>query len=171
MQARKGKPIMPSFATRSSVFVDPQPRSFADFAVGEFIRTRARTIGDTDISAFAGLVGNYYPLHLDAEYAASTRFGQRVAHGSFIYSVAVGLMEMTGYYGDAIVALLGVTELKATAPVLAGTTIHVLAEVIQAVPSTTSRGGRLTLAYRVQDSDDRTIMEFTQTMLMRGDDA
>lgn len=55
-------------------------REFSSFAVGDEA-TFAKTITETDVALFADVSGDTYPLHVDAEYAKTTRFGQRVAHG------------------------------------------------------------------------------------------
>jgi 3-hydroxybutyryl-CoA dehydratase len=55
-------------------------REFSSFSVGE-VETFSKTITEADIVLFAGVSGDTYPLHVDAEYAKTTRFGQRVAHG------------------------------------------------------------------------------------------
>jgi 3-hydroxybutyryl-CoA dehydratase len=60
--------------------VGHRPRTFESFTVGD-AETFSKTITEADILAFAGLSGDTYPLHLDAEYAKTTRFTQRIAHG------------------------------------------------------------------------------------------
>ena len=60
---------------------EKQGRAFEDFALGEIVVTDGRTIDVSDISAFAGLTGDFYPLHVDEEYARKTPFGGRIAHG------------------------------------------------------------------------------------------
>ena len=55
-------------------------REWADFRIGD-AATFSKTITETDIASFAGVSGDTYPLHLDADYAKTTRFGARVAHG------------------------------------------------------------------------------------------
>ena len=54
---------------------DPAEKYFDDFEVGEVLITRGRTIDAGDLTAFAGLTGDHYPLHIDETYAESTRFG------------------------------------------------------------------------------------------------
>lgn len=69
-------------------------REFSAFAVGDAV-TFAKTITEADIVLFAEVSGDTYPLHLDAEYAKTTRFGQRVAHGMLsasLFSTVSGLM-------------------------------------------------------------------------------
>ncbi len=99
---------------------------FEDFEVGETIVTRGRTITETDIVAFAALTGDWYPLHSDAEYAKKGPFGERIAHGLLILSVANGLLPL---YDMAIVAFYGMDKVRFTAPTKIGDTIHVELEV------------------------------------------
>jgi acyl dehydratase len=150
------------------LIVDPPDRYLSDFRLGDRVVTRGRTVEQSDISAFAGLVGNFYPLHVDAQYAESTRFESRVAHGSLIYSIAVGLVELAGFYGNSVVAMVGVTDLVPTAPTRAGDTIHVSAEVTELVPSTSRPGGRMAVTYTVINQHDQPVLSFVQTNLMRG---
>jgi 3-hydroxybutyryl-CoA dehydratase len=100
---------------------------FEDFEVGETVVTRARTITETDIVSFAALTGDWYPLHSDAEYAKKGPFGERIAHGLLVLSVANGLLPL---YDMAIVAFYGMDKVRFTAPTKIGDTIHVELEVI-----------------------------------------
>ena len=84
---------------------DPQEKTFEDFALGDVVITRGRTVDIGDISLFSGLTGDHYPLHTDEEYGKSTRFGTRIAHGPLTFALAVGLVGMSGFYGNAITAL------------------------------------------------------------------
>ena len=52
-----------------------------DFAEGQLLVTRGRTITETDVVMFAAMTGDYNPLHTDAVFGRSTVFGQRIAHG------------------------------------------------------------------------------------------
>jgi 3-hydroxybutyryl-CoA dehydratase len=155
----------------SREYRDPTPRTFEDFRHGDVIVTRGRTIESADFIAFAGLTGDYYPLHVDAHFASSTRFGQRVAHGPLTFSIAVGLVGMTDYYGDAIVALLEIQRLRALKPVLAGDTVSVRAEVIGHEAADNPRYGTLTVRYSVRNQREEEVMEFTQVMLARRQEA
>jgi len=65
---------------------------FEDFQVGETVVTRARTVTETDIVSFAALTGDWYPLHTDVEYAKKGPFGERIAHGLLVLSIANGLL-------------------------------------------------------------------------------
>jgi acyl dehydratase len=149
------------------VFRDPQPRAFEDFAVGDVILTRGRTVEHADFIAFAGLTGDHYPLHTDEHVAAQSRFGGRIAHGPLTFSIAVGLVGMTGYYGDGIVALLEISTLRALAPVLAGDTLSVRAEVVGHDAGDNPKYGKLSVAYSVRNQREEEVMQFTQIMLAR----
>lgn len=68
-----------------------QERYFDDYAVGETRTTLGRTITEADIVLHAGQTGDFYPHHMDAEWCATQPFGQRIAHGTLIFSVGVGM--------------------------------------------------------------------------------
>ena len=103
-------------------------RYYDDFKVGDVEVTRARTITETDIVNFAAFSGDWYPLHTDIEYARQGPFGERIAHGMLVLSVATGLMPL---YEMAIVAFYGMDKVRFTAPTKIGDTIHVELEVIE----------------------------------------
>src|SRR5258706_1870682 len=92
---------------------DPQEKTFEDFALGDVVITRGRTVDIGDISLFSGLTGDHYPLHTDEEYSKSTRFGTRIAHGHLTFALAVGLVGMIGFFANAITALVDVTIMHA----------------------------------------------------------
>lgn len=66
-------------------------RFFEDYTEGEDRLTLGRTITEADIVLHAGQTGDFYPHHMDAEWCQTQPFGQRVAHGTLIFSVAVGM--------------------------------------------------------------------------------
>jgi 3-hydroxybutyryl-CoA dehydratase len=148
-------------------FSDPPERTLEDFTVGDVILTRGRTIEAADFVTFAGLTGDYYPLHIDEEYGKGTRFGERIAHGPLTFSIAIGLMGLNGYYGNGIIALLEVQSIKALKPVKAGDTITVRAEVTGADPGENPKYGTLSVAYSVRNQRGEEVMTFLQTMLAR----
>ena len=66
-------------------------RKFEDYTVGTTRTSTGRTITETDIILHAGQTGDFYPHHMDAEWCKTQNFGQRIAHGTLVFSVAVGL--------------------------------------------------------------------------------
>ena len=69
-------------------------RYFDDLEVGDSFTTKGRTITEADLVNFAALTWDTYPLHVDAEWASKTMFGERIAHGMLVLSYAAGLVPM-----------------------------------------------------------------------------
>jgi 3-hydroxybutyryl-CoA dehydratase len=151
----------------STPWVDPVERRFEDFAVGDEVHTRARTVDQGDITLFAGLTGDHYPLHIDEQFAGATQFGTRIAHGPLTFAIAVGLVGMSGFYGDAIVALLGIDGLRAKQVVVPGDTLRVVGTVLDATLGKSGRTGALTVGYSVRNQRDEEVMYFEQKSLAR----
>lgn len=146
---------------------DPQDRTFEDFVLGDAVVTRGRTVDASDITVFAGLSGDHYPLHVDEEFCKGTRFGTRIAHGPLTFAFAVGLVGMSGFYGNAIVALLEVRSLRALRPVKPGDTVKVRAEIVELVAGDNPKFGTVHVNYSVRNQRDEEVMSFLQIMLAR----
>jgi 3-hydroxybutyryl-CoA dehydratase len=142
-------------------------KTFDDFVAGETIVSPGRTIEAADINLFAGLTGDFYPLHVDEVAASATRFGGRIAHGPLTFVIAVGLVGLSGYLGDAIVALLEVRSIKALKPVRPGDTVRVHVTVARCEPGSKPQYGTLELEYSVRNQDDIEVMTCTMVMLAR----
>jgi acyl dehydratase len=95
-----------------------------DFKAGQEFLTPARTITEGDVTAFAGLSGDYNPLHTDADFSAKTQFGQRIAHGMLGFSVMTGLGSRLGFFDGSVLAFLGIEDWKFRKPIFIGDTIH-----------------------------------------------
>ncbi|MGD0075014.1 MAG: MaoC/PaaZ C-terminal domain-containing protein [Candidatus Binataceae bacterium] len=138
-----------------------------DFPVGRSVTTPSVTITETHVVQFGTLTGDWYWLHMNAAAAARGPFGQRIAHGPLTFVMAVGLMYQSQAYGDCILAWLGANNLRATAPVRFGDTIHVVATVTEARQSKQPDRGVVTLNYVVRNQNDKAVMSFDFTLLMR----
>jgi len=147
--------------------VPNEDRAFEDFTVGTAITTAGRTIEMSDILAFAGLTGDHYRLHTDEEFAKNTPFGTRVAHGPLTYAMAVGLIALSGFYGDAILAMKECQSLRARRPVKPGDTIHVEASVVRAEDGKRPDAGVITVHYDVINQSGETVMTFDMVLLAR----
>jgi 3-hydroxybutyryl-CoA dehydratase len=141
--------------------------AFEDYAVGQQVRTAGRTIEMSDILTFAGLTGDHYPLHTDEEYAAQTQFGTRIAHGPLTFAMAIGLIALSNFYGDCIVAMKECQQLRARLPVFPGDTIHVEASVAAVEPSRRPDAGVLTMHYSVVNQKAEEVMTFRMVLLAR----
>ena len=103
-----------------------------EIAVGDTATSGARTITETDLVSFAMFSGDWHSIHTDAEYAArDPRFGQRIAHGALVFSVALGLVE---FWPPALKAFYGADRMRFVAPTFIGDTLHVDTEVLTIEP-------------------------------------
>jgi acyl dehydratase len=94
---------------------------FEDYAVGAQRNTSGRTITETDVVLHAGHSGDFFPHHVDAEFARQTSFGQRIAHGTMTFTIGVGLT--AGQINPAAFTY-GYDRLRFPKPVFIGDTIH-----------------------------------------------
>lgn len=101
-------------------------RWFEDYEVGESRTSGGRTITEADLVLHAGQTGDFFPHHMDAEWAAEQPFGQRIAHGTLIMSVAVG---MTADDINPQSMSYGYDRVRFIKPVFIGDTIRVTAEI------------------------------------------
>src|ERR1700709_2464655 len=104
-------------------------RYFEDLEKGEIHASRGRTITEGDIVNFAGLSGDFTQLHTDEEFAKTTPFGRRIAHGALIFSISTGLVTQMNLLNDTLIAFYGVEKLRFVKPVFIGDTIHVMKKV------------------------------------------
>lgn len=109
-----------------------------DFEVGQRWATPRRTITNAEVTAFAGISGDFNPLHIDEEYAKNTQFGGRIFHGPGVFAIATGLESTLGIKSETAIAFLGMTW-NMVAPVLIGDTIHVVETVAEVRPSRSKR--------------------------------
>jgi acyl dehydratase len=68
-----------------------QEQFFEDYVLGAIRHTSGRTITEADIVTHAGQTGDFFPHHMDAAWCATQPFGQRIAHGTLVFSVGIGL--------------------------------------------------------------------------------
>ncbi len=144
----------------------PRGLHFEEFAVGQQIATAARTITEADIVNFAGLSGDFNAIHTDAVYAANDTFGQRVAHGLLVQSIATGLMVQSGVIEGTVLAFRELTA-KFSLPVFIGDTIHVQASVTETKGFRRLGGGNVTIKYGVINQEGKTVQRGDWTMLIK----
>jgi len=98
-----------------------EERYFEDFTVGETRKSLGRTITEADIVAHAGQTGDFFPHHMDAEWCATQDFKRRMAHGTLVFSVGVG---MTATDINPRAMSTGYDRLRFIKPVFIGDTIR-----------------------------------------------
>jgi len=110
--------------TVNSLRLGPAARYYDDFKVGDSWISPGRTITEADVVAFAGLTGDYNPIHTDEEFARTTQFGGRILHGPAGFAIATGLESRLGIKDGTALAFLGMTwDLRL--PIRIGDTIRV----------------------------------------------
>lgn len=142
------------------------PLSFHDLALGDEWVSPARTVTEADIVNFAGLSGDFNPLHVDHEAARSGPFGGSVAHGMLVMSISTGL---TAYAPRVdTLAFLGIVDWRFVAPVMPGDTIKVYSKVDALEPRSRDRRGVVTWNRRIVNQAGAVVQEGTTRTLVRG---
>jgi 3-hydroxybutyryl-CoA dehydratase len=103
-------------------------RYFEDLQQGEKIVTKSRSITETDIVLFSAFSGDWHQLHTDIEFSKKGPFGERIAHGFLVLTVASGLMPLSEM---AVLAFYGMDRVRFLGPTKIGDTIHVEMEVLE----------------------------------------
>ena len=129
---------------------------FEQFTEGLSMESRGRTITETDIISFAGLSGDFNPMHTDAEFAKNTQFGMRVAHGALIFSIATGLAYQLGFLEGTVIAFTNF-EMKLRAPVFIGDTIKVTVVVNKSRAMAAAGGGLVTFDVKVTNQKGEVV--------------
>jgi acyl dehydratase len=142
-------------------------RFWEEFSVGEVLVTGRRTIDGGDVSRYAGLSGDFNPLHVDAEYAKSTPFGERVAHGILTLAVSHGQQNLGGWFEGTTLALLGLDRLRFAAPVKFGDTVRTELTVKATRPSSKSDRGVVTFDVVVKNQRGESVCAYEESVLMR----
>lgn len=139
---------------------------FEEFEVGLEVQTAARTITETDIVNFAGLSGDFNFIHTNAEAARETPFGQRVAHGMLVASIATGLAVQQGFIDGTTLAFRELTW-KFTKPVFIGDTIHVQIKITETKPMKRLGGGLVAFDARVVNQGGDVVHKGEWKMLIK----
>lgn len=104
---------------------------FEDFETSGDATSRGRTVTEADVMAFAGLTGDFMELHTNEEYAKTTKFGRRIAHGALVFGISIGLGTRMNLLEDTLLAFAGIDKLRFVAPVFIGDTIHLVKRVVE----------------------------------------
>jgi acyl dehydratase len=101
---------------------------FEDYEIGQVHHSHGRTITEADIVLHAGQTGDFYPHHTDAEFCKQQPFKERIAHGTLILSVAVGML--AGEINDVAMSY-GYDGIRFIRPVFIGDTITAHATIAE----------------------------------------
>lgn len=137
---------------------------FDDVALDQEWTSQGRTITQADIVNFAGISGDFNPIHIDAEFAKTTLYRQPIAHGMLVWSIGTGL----SVYAPMMrtLAFMSVREWSFKEPVFIGDTIHVTAKVVAKEERSRGRRGVITWHRTILNQNDKIVQEgYTITMV------
>ena len=130
----------------------------SDFQLGER-DSFTKTVTEGDVTAFAGLIGDFNPIHVDAEYARKSRFGRRIAHGMF----AGGLISaVLGNKLPGPGSIYLSQQIEFLAPVFIGDTITAIVEVANWQPDKRI----ITLKTDCYNQDDKQVVTGKAVLLL-----
>jgi acyl dehydratase len=139
---------------------------FDDVAIGQEWESSGRTLTETDIVNFAGLSGDFNPIHVDREFAKKTPFRRPIAHGLLVWSMSSGL----GLHSPPMrtLAFLSIREWHFRGPVFIGDTIHVRSKVLEKEGRARGRRGVITWERQVLNHDNKVVQEGITLTLVEG---
>jgi 3-hydroxybutyryl-CoA dehydratase len=144
---------------------------FEEFAVGQSVTSPARTITESDVISFAALSGDWNAIHSDAVSAAQGPFGQRVAHGLLVMSIAVGLASRLGFIESTVLAFREIGQWKFSQPVFFNETIRLHATVSETRLVRRLNAGLVTLQVEIRNQNDQIVQQGTWSMLVKSQSA
>ncbi len=150
-----------------SPFISPHGLYFEDYAVGDALASAGRTVTETDLVNFAGLSGDFSAIHTDTEVSRSGPFGQRVAHGLLVMSIASGLLIRLGFLEGTLQAFREMTW-KFSLPVFIGDTLRAQATVVELKPTRRLGGGLVTFEIQILNHSDGLVQSGRWAVLVAG---
>jgi len=147
---------------------DQAPRrglAYEDFEVGRRFVSAARTVTEADVTIFAGLSGDYNPLHTDETSAATTPFGGRIAHRLLVVAIASGLANRLGIFEGTTVALVE-QLIRYRGAVHFGDTVHLELEVESKRETKKPTRGVVEFLTEVKTADGAAVVDGKWTLLM-----
>ena len=139
---------------------------FEEFTVGDSLVTAGRTVTEADIVNFAALSGDWTTIHTDAEYAKGIMFGERIAHGALVLSIATGLAVRSGVIEGTVIAFRDLTW-KFSGGVKIGDTVRVRLQIGEKKAMPRLGGGSVLMNVEVINQRDETVQRGTWTRLVK----
>lgn len=143
--------------------------TFEQLDLGAVYRSPARTVTEADVVHFAGLSGDFNPLHTDATFAAGTPFGGRIAHGMLVAAMATGMANWTGIFEGTTLALME-QVIQYKGPVRFGDTVHLELTVAEKKETSKADRGIVFFDTQVLNQDGQTVQAGRWTLMMRRSD-
>jgi acyl dehydratase len=146
---------------------EPRGRYWEAFEVGQTFETARRTIDAGDVSTFAGLSGDFNPLHTDAEFARHSPYGERIAHGMLTLAVSTGQQNQLGIFDGTTVAFLGMDRVRFTGPVRFGDTVHTEVTVKQVRETSKPDRGVVVAEVVIRNQHGETVASYETSVMLR----
>jgi 3-hydroxybutyryl-CoA dehydratase len=140
--------------------------TFEDLSPGDEWESPARTVTESDVVGFAGLSGDYNPIHVDHHASRNGAFGRPVAHGLLGLSIASGLASQSPRVDT--LAFLAIEEWHFLQPIGFGDTIRVLTRVVSVQPKARGRRALVTWKRVLVNQDGTVVQEGTTRTLVKG---
>jgi acyl dehydratase len=144
----------------------PHGLSFDQFTVGDEFVCQSRTVTEADTVNFAGVSGDYNPLHTDDEFGKTTPFGSRIAHGVLGLAIATGQANQLGVFEGTTIALMQ-QVVKYTGAVKFGDTIHLELKVAEKKETSKTDRGVVIFDTTVLNQHGKSVIEGQWTLMMR----
>ena len=116
--------------------------------------------------SFAGLSGDFNQIHTDKAFAAQGPFGQRVAHGLLVQSIATGLAVQSGFIEGTVLAFREL-NCKFSLPVFIGDTVHVQLQIVDKKELPRLGGGQIDMKYSVLNQEGKAVQRGNWIMLIK----
>ena len=140
--------------------------TFDQFNLGDTFVSQARTVTEADVVNFAGLSGDFNPLHTDEEFGKRTPFGTRIAHGMLVAAMATGMANWTGVFEGTTLALME-QLIQYKAAVKLGDTVHLELKVAEKKETSKPDRGVVIFETRVCDQEGKAAIEGKWTLMMK----
>ena len=139
---------------------------FDDVAVGQEWESQGRTVTQADLVNFAGLSGDFNPIHMDHEFAKKTPFGQPIAHGLLVFSISTGL----GVHCPLMrtMAFMSIREWHFRGPVFIGDTLRVRSKVLEKQARARGRRGIITWQRQIINQEGKIVQEGVTVTMVEG---
>jgi 3-hydroxybutyryl-CoA dehydratase len=139
---------------------------FDDVEIGQEWESLGRTVTETDIVAYAGLSGDFNPIHMDHEFAKTTVYRKPIAHGLLIWAISSGLGMLSPPMRT--LAFVGIRDWQFKSPVYIGDTIRIKTKVMEKEARARGRRGLITWLRTITNKAGKTVQEGITTTLVEG---
>ena len=139
---------------------------YDDLEVGKTYVSASRTVTEADIVNFAGVSGDFNPIHVDHHFARTTAFRKPIAHGLLVFSIASGLCVSAPQ--TRILALTQISDWAFKLPVFAGDTVRMVSVVAEIIPRSRNRRAEVRWNRQIVNHEDKVVQEGRFVTLVEG---